>query len=98
MAEVPRLHDRHLPLSRAIGQVWQGGVLLAESTNCLLVEELEHTDRLYFPEADVRWDLFEPSPHHTVCPFKGEADYWNLAGTDTPERDVVWTYRCPSPR
>ncbi len=95
----PKYPDYTIDVSpcRATGQVWQGDVLLAQSTDCLLVEEFKHTDRLYFPEAAVRWELFEPSLHHTVCPFKGEADYWSLTGTDTAEPDVVWTYRAPFP-
>ena len=34
--------------------------------------------RIYVPEDDVRWEHFERTEHHTVCPFKGEADYWTL--------------------
>ena len=95
----PRYPDYSIDVSpcHTPGQVWQGDVLLAESGRCLLVKEFKHADRLYFPEDDVHWDLFEPTEHHTVCPFKGEADYWSLVGTDRPEPDVVWTYRTPFP-
>jgi acyl-CoA thioesterase-2 len=79
------------------GQVWFGDVLLAESDRCLVVTETEHDDRLYFPESDVRWDLFVPSDHTTVCPFKGRASYWSLAGADPAAQNVVWTYRTPLP-
>ena len=64
----------------ATARVWHGDVLLAESAACLRLEETDHVDRLYFPEADVRWELFEATDHHSVCPFKGEADYWTLVG------------------
>ncbi len=95
----PRYPDYRIDLLPCPGtaQVWQGDVLLAESEQCLVVEELAHADRLYFPEDAVRWELFEPSDHHTVCPFKGEADYWSLVGTGLLEADVVWTYRTPFP-
>ena len=76
-------------------RAWYGDVLLAESNSCLRLEEIRHVDRLYFPEADLRWDLFEPTDHHTVCPFKGEADYWSLIGTNQREENVVWAYRAP---
>jgi acyl-CoA thioesterase II len=79
----------------ATARVWAGDVLVAESDRCLRLEETDHVDRLYFPEADVRWDLFQPTDHHSVCPFKGEADYWSLTGTDPPCDNVVWTYRQP---
>lgn len=76
-------------------QAWIGEVLLAESDRCLVVTETDHEDRLYFPEPDVRWQLFTRSDHTTVCPFKGEASYWSLV--DPVIRDVVWTYRRPLP-
>jgi acyl-CoA thioesterase-2 len=82
------------------GRVWAGDLLVAESTACLRVQEspyegIPHVDRLYFPEIDVRWEHFEPTGTHTVCPFKGQADYWTLTATDPPEVDVVWGYRTP---
>jgi acyl-CoA thioesterase-2 len=80
---------------RATARVWHGDVLLAESDSCLRLEETKHTDRLYFPEADVRWEHFAPTEHHSICPFKGEADYWTLTAADPAEENVVWTYRQP---
>ncbi len=79
----------------ATARVWHGDLLLAESDSCLRVEETKHVDRLYFPEADVHWDLFAPNDHHSICPFKGEADYWSLTANDAAEENLVWTYRQP---
>ena len=76
-------------------RVWSGDVLLAESDACLRVEETAHVDRLYFPEAHVRWEHFEPTEHHSVCPFKGEADYWTLTTGDEPIENLIWAYRTP---
>lgn len=76
-------------------RAWSGNTLLAESPRCLLVTETDHVDRLYFPNADVHWELFIPSEHTTVCPFKGRAGYWSLAG-DAPA-DVAWAYPEPMP-
>ena len=70
----------------ATARVWHGDVLLAESDACLRVEETKHVDRLYFPEADVNWELFAPNDHHTICPFKGEADLL-VAHRDRPRRE-----------
>lgn len=80
-----------------IGQVWLGDLLVAESEHCLVVTETDHVDRLYFPRADVRWDLFAPSDHTTRCPFKGQASYWNLIGADPAVNNAAWTYRTPLP-
>lgn len=79
------------------GQVWFDDILLAESDNCLLVTETDHVDRLYFPASAVNWDLFTPTDHTTVCPFKGRASYWSLTGTGTVIPNVVWSYPTPLP-
>lgn len=83
--------------SQATGRVRWGDLVLAESDSCLVMEESDHQARLYFPESDVNWEHFEPTDEHTVCPFKGEADYWTLMAADPPEENVVWTYREPFP-
>ena len=59
--------------------------------------ETDHVERLYLPETDVRLAVMETNDHHTVCPFKGEADYWSLVRTEPPVEDVFWTYRSPFP-
>ena len=80
---------------RGRGRVRLGERVLAESDACLIVEESDHAPQLYFPEASVAWDPFEATGHHTICPFKGEADYWTLSTLDPPLENVVWTYRKP---
>jgi uncharacterized protein (DUF427 family)/acyl-CoA thioesterase len=76
-------------------RAWHGDLLLAESDACLLLDEQDHVARMYFPESDVRLELFRPTEHHTICPFKGEADYWTLDASDPPLENVVWAYRTP---
>jgi acyl-CoA thioesterase II len=76
-----------------VARVWHGELLLAESTAALRVIETDHVERLYFPESDVRLDLFAANDHHTICPFKGEADYWTLTAVTPAVEDVFWTYR-----
>jgi acyl-CoA thioesterase II len=78
-----------------VARAWLGDLLLAESSTALRVIETDHVERLYFPRADVRLELFEENDHHTICPFKGEADYWTLTTSDPPVEDVFWTYRDP---
>jgi acyl-CoA thioesterase-2 len=80
---------------RGVARAWHDDLLLAESTAAIRVIETDHVERLYFPEADVRLDLFSPNDHHTICPFKGEADYWTLTASKPPAEDVFWTYRDP---
>lgn len=76
-------------------EVTHGDLLLGASENCLRVEESNHVDRIYVPEGEVRWELFEASDTTSVCPFKGEASYWTLAASDPPLADVAWAYNEP---
>jgi acyl-CoA thioesterase II len=78
---------------RAVVRV--GDVVLAETDRAVLLYEQDHVDRLYVPEEDVRWEHFTATDHHTACPFKGEADYWNLTAVDPPLEHVLWAYRAP---
>ncbi len=80
---------------RGRGRVRRGDRVLAESDACLIVEESDHPAQLYFPEASVAWEHFQATDHHTICPFKGEADYWSLVASDPPLENVVWAYRKP---
>ena len=79
------------------GRAQFGGEVVAESEACLIVKESDHQDQLYFPIGDVAWGHFTETDLHTVCPFKGEADYWSLTVGDTTEENVVWAYRRPFP-
>ena len=80
---------------RGRGRVRLGERVLAESDRCLLVKESDHAAQLYFPEASVAWRHFEATEHHTICPFKGVADYWTLVASDPPLENVAWAYRKP---
>jgi uncharacterized protein (DUF427 family)/acyl-CoA thioesterase len=82
---------------RGRGRVRLGERVLAESDACLIVKESDHAPQLYFPEASVAFEHFEATAHHTICPFKGEADYWTLVASDPPLANVAWSYRTPLP-
>lgn len=78
---------------RGTARVFHGNLLLAESTSALRVIETDHVERLYFPESDVRMELLTENDHHSICPFKGEADYWSLTSDSSPVEDAFWIYR-----
>ncbi|MCX4819539.1 DUF427 domain-containing protein [Streptomyces sp. NBC_01142] len=73
-------------------RVVRDGQLLAESRRPLLLHESGLPVRYYLPPDDVRIELLKPSDTHTHCPFKGDADYWSVAGAP----DLVWSY--PEPK
>ncbi|HEV2368401.1 MAG TPA: DUF427 domain-containing protein [Acidimicrobiales bacterium] len=93
----PRYPDYRIDLTvlPARARARHGNLVLAESSTCLLVEETDHVPRLYFPVDHVRFDLLAPTDHHTICPFKGQADYWSLTAVEPALENVVWAYATP---
>ena len=83
-----------IPYRRRV-RVWHGDLLLADSTRATWVDETRHVPRIYLPFEDIRLELFTETDHHTICPFKGEADYWSLTAVDPPLENVLWAYRTP---
>ncbi|MCG8535480.1 MAG: DUF427 domain-containing protein [Pseudomonadales bacterium] len=81
--------------TESIGRVSYNGVVLVESAECLLVMESEHDARLYFPEGDINWALFNANQHTTFCPFKGDANYWDLASEQGVIENALWAYQEP---
>ena len=72
-------------------------VLIATSTNTLVVEETNHDPVIYFPLSDVQLDYLRATDHHTVGPFQGEASYWSLSVDGEVAENVMWSYPEPFP-
>jgi uncharacterized protein (DUF427 family) len=66
------------------------GVVIAESDDIVTVE-----GNAYFPRGAVREDVLRPSDHHTVCPWKGTASYYDLEVEGAVNKDAVWYYPTP---
>ncbi len=75
--------------------VGNGGMVLARSTAPVMVFETGMAERIYVPAADVNWDQLIPTDTETLCPYKGTASYWRLAGG--AGEDVAWSYQEPLP-
>jgi uncharacterized protein (DUF427 family) len=73
-----------------IRATWNGAVL-AESDRTVVVE-----GNHYFPDEDVRSELFEPSATRTVCPWKGTASYRSVTVDGKRNDDAAWYY--PEPK
>ena len=50
----------------------------------------------YFPRQDVAEGVLEPSDTRTICPWKGEASYYDLVVGERRNQDAAWYY--PSPK
>jgi uncharacterized protein (DUF427 family) len=49
----------------------------------------------YFPPASLKKELFESSDTPYTCPWKGEAQYWNVRVGDDVHADKAWSYPTP---
>ena len=89
----PHKRVEALPSSRHI-TVSLDGVLLAESTNPVLLFETYLPTRYYLPRADVHLDRMSRGSNRSHCPYKGYAeDYWDAPGSPS----VAWSYPDPYP-
>ncbi len=77
-----------MPIYQAI---WDG-VAIAESDATIVVDGYR-----YFPAASVNSDHLEPSAHHSVCGWKGQASYFDVATGGEPNRNAAWYYADPKP-
>jgi uncharacterized protein (DUF427 family) len=66
--------------------IWNGAVL-AESDACESVE-----GNAYFPPDSIHRDYFKESDTHTVCPWKGQASYYNVVVDGQVNADAAWYY------
>ena len=72
-------------------RVEHAGVVLAESTRAIALEETGIATRYYLPREDVTAELL-PSAKTSHCPFKGDATYASIEGVP----DAFWVYEDPS--
>jgi uncharacterized protein (DUF427 family) len=72
------------------------GVVVAASVHALRVLETSHPPVYYVPPGDVQLRYLQPNEHHTVCEFKGRADYYDLVHDGRVSRDAAWSYTHPA--
>ena len=63
---------------------------LAESGDTVVVE-----GNHYFPNDSIRREYFKASETHTVCPWKGEASYYDISVDGKTNKDAAWYYPDP---
>jgi uncharacterized protein (DUF427 family) len=75
-------------------RVYFEGQLVADSTHVYLLRE-SAVPAYYFPESDVKTNLFVPSKLVRNSPIRGDASFWSIKVGDRVAEDAVWTYRTP---
>ncbi|MBT7950324.1 MAG: DUF427 domain-containing protein [Gammaproteobacteria bacterium] len=66
--------------------IWKGTVL-AESDVYETVE-----GNIYFPANTINKEYFSDSDTHSICPWKGEASYYNVEVKGEVNKDAAWYY------
>lgn len=70
--------------------------------NDTVIAEAPQTDLIkiegnwYFPPKALHWEYFQESDHRTVCPWKGEAHYYNVIVNGKTNEYAAWYY--PEPK
>ena len=70
--------------------VWNGQVV-AESDQTIVIE-----GNHYFPPDSVRQKYLQESDHHTTCPWKGYASYYDVVVDGEVNANAAWYY--PEPK
>jgi uncharacterized protein (DUF427 family) len=96
--------------TRAI-EVAVDGMTVAKSSWAMHLFETGLPTRYYLPHGSVNWELLTPSTTVTSCPYKGDANYFDVTVNGKRHHDAIWWYKtpvletaevagmvCPSPR
>ncbi|MGB1032422.1 MAG: DUF427 domain-containing protein [Flavobacteriales bacterium] len=65
---------------------WNGKVI-AESIDTVVIE-----GNHYFPADSLKKEFFIESDTHSVCPWKGTANYYTLSVEGQENKDAAWYY------
>jgi uncharacterized protein (DUF427 family) len=72
--------------------VWKDQILAEASVSDLIRIE----GSWYFPPKAIEWQFFEESDHHTTCPWRGEASYYDVVVDGHTNDFGAWYY--PEPK
>lgn len=82
-------------------EVFLDGIALAKSSSCIHLYETLLPRRYYIPITSIDPKILRKSDTRTMCPYKGEAEYWHVVttskdGSKHEHQDLVWTYVRPT--
>jgi uncharacterized protein (DUF427 family) len=66
--------------------IWKDQVI-AESNDTIIIE-----GNHYFPPASIKEEYFQPTDHHTTCPWKGIASYYDVKVNGDTNKEAAWYY------
>ena len=71
--------------------IWENTVL-AESDQTVEIEGNQ-----YFPPSSIRKEYFKSSDSHSICPWKGTANYYDVEVNGKQNQGAAWYYPEPKP-
>ena len=78
-------------------RVSTGGIVIAESTDAVRLQEASYPAVNYLPRKDANMALLTRSERVTHCPYKGDANYFSINASGKTIADAIWTYENPCP-
>jgi uncharacterized protein (DUF427 family) len=90
-ADTSSLFAIHHLLFTIMKAIWNNAVI-AESNDTVVVE-----GNHYFPPESANQEHLQPSAKHTICPWKGEASYYDVVVDGEINGDAAWYYPDPKP-
>jgi uncharacterized protein (DUF427 family) len=73
------------------------GVVIADSTNALMLKEANYPAVNYVPRKDANMALLARTERVTHCPYKGDASYFSIVADGKRVENAIWTYETPFP-
>src|SRR6185312_15230056 len=78
-------------------RVAAGGVVIADTARALTLKEASYPAVQYIPREDTDMAMLSRSERTTHCPYKGDANYFNVTANGKAVDNAVWTYEAPFP-
>src|ERR1044072_465451 len=78
-------------------RVSAGGVTIADTARALTLKEASYPAVQYIPREDTDMAVLSRSERTTHCPYKGDANYFNVTANGKAVENAVWTYETPFP-
>ncbi|MEZ0496976.1 DUF427 domain-containing protein [Sphingomonas sp. IW22] len=73
------------------------GITIADTRRGVRTLETSHPPSYYFPPADVAMDMLHPTPHRSLCEWKGQARYFDVHVGGEAIVEAAWAYPDPTP-
>ena len=78
-------------------RVSAGGIVIADTTGALTLKEASYPAVQYVPRTDAKMELLKRTERVTHCPYKGDANYFNIMSNGRAIENAIWSYETPFP-